>query len=266
MPLPFLWDYDLMGLTRIDCDFSRLGGGTNPDTSSFVAINPKSSPGSLLVAGACAARGTIGSQVACRLSLEHFVEGALSYFSQTETSQTSNGNGYHINQESSLQALEAAFKQANNSVYSFGHKLAAGGRLAASLIGLVVEDKVTAAGRVGAGSAYLYRSGELFPFFETSQAEKPESFEWTYVGTNSLVSVELASVPTLESDLLLVFSNNLDANKEAQVVSVLADLDLWGSSVCQKVTARLKCLVSEMSFFMCAYIGPDTIYLDEKVT
>ena len=59
-------------------------------------------------------------------------------------------------------------KNANESVYSFGHKLAAGGRMASSLLGIVIEENTIAAGRVGAGSAYLYREGDLFSFFESS--------------------------------------------------------------------------------------------------
>lgn len=65
----------------------------------------------------------------------------------------------------SLELLEKAFKAADDSVYQFGHKLAAGGRLSTSLIGLVIEKNLIAAGRVGHGNAYLCREGEVFPFF-----------------------------------------------------------------------------------------------------
>src|SRR5438552_1732011 len=65
-----------MALTRIDCQITRTLPYSLED-SSYVAFNSTKHPGSLVVGASRAARESIGGQVACRLALESFVEGAL---------------------------------------------------------------------------------------------------------------------------------------------------------------------------------------------
>lgn len=253
-----------MSLTRLDCGFTR-GVESSLDTSSYVALNPSSKPGSLVVAGATAARGTIGGQVACRLSLEHFVEGVLDYFTQSVGSETQSLQvplpGVDPQQEISVQVLEAAFKRANTSVYSFGHKLAAGGRMAASLIGLVIEGNSIAAGRVGTGAIYLYRNQELFPFFEKATSVNSATGADSFVGAQSLVSVELASVACIEGDLILLFSAELDSDSERKLGETLSSG--WVSA--EHLWIALKSICDRRAFSVYARVGPQAIYLSRAV-
>ncbi|MEZ4753180.1 MAG: hypothetical protein R3A13_02590 [Bdellovibrionota bacterium] len=165
--------------------------------------------------------------------------------------------------ELSLAVLESAFKKANNSVYEFGHKLAAGGRLSASMLGIVVEDNVIAAGRVGPCSAYLYREGELFPFFESVNPE--DISEDDFVGAKSLVTVELASVPVQAEDRLFAFSSLLSEAQEKLLTKFAESLDISAKDECQRCIEKVFTVKPPDSFSMTAEVGPETIYLSEVV-
>lgn len=245
-----------MSFTRIDSHFYR-GDAASYDTSSFTALNPNQQPGSFVAAGAMAARESLGGQVACKLALEHFVDGVLGYFDGREPrSKREDG-------EISLEVLETAFRKANSSVYQFGHSLAAGGRMAASLIGLVIEHSTISVGRVGYGSAYLVRGGESFPFFEPPVMENLTKNRGAFIGSNSLVPVELASVPIEEGDSILVFSDFLEVEKEQGLGMFLSDYDWNEGQPCKDLCQYLFPDMVDLSFAMIARVGPDTIYLSK---
>lgn len=246
-----------MSFTHVDCHLFR-GQGASSDTSSFVTFNPSRTPGSLVAACSSAAKESLGSQVACKLALEHFSEAVLHYFDE--------GSGSARDEEISVQVLEVAFRNANNSVYQFGHKLAAGGRMAASLVGLVLEESTIAAGRVGSGSAYLYRTGSVFPFFDVEGQSEAHAGEGSLIGTNSLVSVELASVSVEAGDVVLLFSERLDPYAEEQLGMLLSNPEVLESRSPSAALARNLFVQPErVAFVMCAHIGPDTIFLSHPV-
>ena len=246
-----------MALTRIDCHFFR-GALANSDTSSFVGINPDKKAGSLVVAGACAVREGIGSQVACKLSLEHFLDGVLNYFDERELIGEED-----VPPEVSLQVLEAAFRDANSAVYDFGLKLAAGGRMSASLLGLVVEDSVVAAARVGRGSAFLLRGGEIFPFFEGAGGDRrvDDPALGLFIGAQSLVSVELASVPLQSGDVLLLFSEDIDEAGAREIVQASPNIDFIAPTASEEVSRAAISDPDKLAFGISALVGPDAIYL-----
>lgn len=255
-----------MALTRIDYHFFR-GRAASLDTSSCVALNPSKTPGSLVLAGSSAVKDSLSSQVACKLALEHFVDGVLEYFDRKNApsgaEQAKNGAAGWV-EEVSLDVLEAAFKNANSSVYNFAHKLAAGGKMASSLIGLVVQDRVIAAGRVGVGSAYLHREGELYPFFEaTTQPRNGDAYA-TFIGANSIVAVELASVPVEPGDVLYVFSTFLDPIREKAFAALIAQDSNTGNP-CENMVMKLFDETEGLAFAMRACIGPEAIYLPLEV-
>lgn len=200
--------------------FTYRGQDQSLETSNYVLFNPLGRPGCAVMAGSCAANDSIGSQVACGLALEHFTKSLQQYFIENE--RTVGDEDY------CLHALETAFRDANRNVYSFGHSLAAGGRMAAKFLALVyLKDSVGngtfCAGRVGTGSAYLHRDGELFPFFEPSYSSQRETTE-NYLGANSLVSVDLANVPVEEGDTVYLFSDPLDGMGEHELRSLAAEM------------------------------------------
>ena len=248
-----------MSLTRVDCQFFR-GESSAAETSSYVALNAGMTPGSLVVAGAWAVREGIGSQVASKLALEHFVEGVLRYFESGKKYVALEGEEPPA--EVSLQVLETAFRSANAAVFEFGTKLAAGGRMSASLIGFVIEDNSLAAARAGGGSAYLFRAGEVFPFFEESEKKTDDPTLGHFVGAQTTVSVELAAVPMQEADTVFVFPWTLDAAHEAQLKEFAGHIDFTQPVSCELISRKLFAEGGkDLPFAISARLGPEAIYL-----
>lgn len=189
---------------------SFAGSRVKAEQSSFLSVNLKREPGSMLFAGSCAERAAIGGQVASKLALQHFLIGAeesLDFAATEIVDRADSGSS-----EGSLAAIESGFRTANSAVYDFGHKLSAGGRMAASLISVFITSGLIAAGRVGKGVAYLSRRGEIFPFF----SDRSTFQESPSIGSNSIVSVELASVPAEAGDIVIVFSDPIPAEEETE--------------------------------------------------
>jgi hypothetical protein len=162
----------------------------------------------VLIAASGIVRDGLGSQVAVKLALEHFTQGAIEFLAQNATAVLPPD-------QLALEVIENSFRRANTAVYSFGHKLAAGGRMAAALQGLVIANRCIAAGRVGPGSAYLLRGQEIFPFFAISDEERQVPIQpERCVGAQSLVSVELASVELEPGDLIVMVGRFLNFQEE----------------------------------------------------
>lgn len=241
-----------MSITRIDCSFFR-GAEVQKDLCSFVAFNPRQKPGSLVVAGAQAVRSGLSSQVACKIALENFVEAVLG------SVDSSKGSAVDA-EESGQEMLETAFRKANSSVYDFGHQMAAGGRMAASVIGFILEQDHAAAGRVGHWSSYLWRSGEIFPFFESQ-----DSNDKSFLGSQSVVTVETASVPIEAGDYLFVFSDKLDQDQETLLKELTNASQATQDFVTDIVFKKVFKNHTTLGLGLCARIGPEVIYLSEAV-
>lgn len=257
-----------MSLTHIDCNIYR-GQNASNDTSSYVAINPRRVAGSLVLGVSIAAKESISSQVACKLGLEHFINGVLDYYDvKAESEQFLTAGEIEQLSPIGLEVLEAAFKKANSSVYQFAHKLAAGGRMSSSLLGVVLENKIIAAGKVGPGNVYLYRDRELFPFFEVRKPGDPVPNEVTHeglVGAHSFVSVELASIPVEEGDGILIFPFDVTPGQQQELQKLLADDAAHKENPAAFICKHIFPDVSKIPFSACASVGPETIYLAEAV-
>lgn len=264
-----------MAFTRLDCHIFRGEEAAN-DSSSFVALNPFMVPSRMVFAGSSAARGSIGSQVAYRLALDYFVKGVETSFGAAPSKDGGD--------ERAVKALEEAFRSANSSVYSFGHKLSAGGRMAASLLGFVIEGGRLATGRVGFGSVYLFRNNQLYPFFEAPEgeterigdaAEFPDDYanrKYSFIGSNALVDVDLASVELRGDDVICAFSRPLTTLNETLLFESLESLRGEGMLSQKQGEAAMR-LCTEVftepetvSYALVATIGPDTIYCSHTPT
>ncbi|MFM1847537.1 MAG: hypothetical protein RL417_1011 [Pseudomonadota bacterium] len=247
--------------TKIDIFFYR-GGNTATEDASYVAFNPSLTPGSLVAATSVTSRESISSQVASKMALERFVEGVLEFFASGAADTKREGED-----ERSLQILEAAFKKANSAVYQFGHKLAAGGRMSASLIGLVVEDECVAAGRAGRSSAYLARGASLFPFFDQPRDAglNAQQAREQLVGAHSMVSVELASVTVEPNDVIVAFSEPLSEGDELRLRDLVQGLDLRAKNPAEAIVRGLFGPEKRVAFALLAAIGPASIYLDRVI-
>ncbi len=264
-----------MALTRLDCHLYR-GANAAHDGSSFVAFNPSLQPAQMVFAGSAAVRESVGSQVAYRLALDYFMLGVEAHYAQPAGEARVPGDEGTV-----VKALEDAFRSANTSVYGFGHKLAAGGRMAASLLGVVIEAGRLATGRVGYGSVYLFRNNELFPFFDTPESEVakvgdarecPDEFESrrsSFIGSNSMVDVELASVMLQADDVLCVFSRPLTTLNETVLFECLESLSFdtpaakQPAEVAERLCNEVFTEPESLAFAMVARVGPEAIYCNE---
>lgn len=269
-----------MSFTRLDCDIFR-GREVPVDASSYVAINPVAKPAQLVFAGATAVLQGLGSQVAYRLALEYFMRGVESYYAGGQGAGAASTQP--VGEDDVVQLLEDAFRTANSSVYGFGHKLAAGGRMAASLLGMVIMEGRFAAARVGTGSVYLFRDNQLFPFFGSDEGERAvvgdiEEFpsglavqRQAFVGANSLIDVEIASVTLGAGDVVCAFSRPLSSLNETLLFQHLESVSAEGFPVTQAPHAAEDLCVEvftqpdTLSFCCLATVGPDAIYCSKRV-
>lgn len=260
-----------MAFTNIDCDYLKVGDSS--ESSFFSVLRPLPKNGSLVAVGSLAARDSLGGQLASKLALEHFTGGITDFFSDLENRDIASlDSDVEVMTDEALKAIEAAFRRANSSVYSFGHKLAAGGRMAASMIGLVLLERVVSVGRVGVPSAYLYRNSEVYPFFSTAQqadAGEEASDLGSHIGSASLVSVQLSSVVLEEFDTVFLFSQALNDRQLGWLYSVLDKEDVRSDNICtrvlQKINENHTEFRNDFSFAMALTVGPDAIYLNDEV-
>jgi hypothetical protein len=180
-------------------------------------------------------------------------------------------------------SLEEAFRLANSSVYGFGHKLSAGGRMAASLLGLAIEGSRFAAARVGQGSVYLFRANQLVPLFGTEGVDRavvgdlpefsPElaSQRHGFVGSHSIVDVEIASVTLQPGDAIAAFSRPLTTLNETLLFQHLEMTAGEGFPDVQPLHQAEQLCVDvftepdTLSFACVAALGPEVIFCSKVV-
>ncbi len=250
-----------------------------PDASAYVALNPVLRPAQLVFAGSTAAIQGVGAQVAYRLAIDYFVEGVVNHFKELRQQATPAAD----DAESAVEVLEAAFRVANASVYGFGHKLAAGGRMAASLLAFIVDQHKFAAARVGQGSVYLFRNNQLFPFFSSEGVDRSvvgdvaeysaesASQRQAFVGSHSIIDVEVASVTLHPGDYVVAFSRPLTTLNETLLFQHLEVLVAEGFPELQPYRmAEQMCLdvftqAETLSFACVVGMGPEVIYCSRIV-
>jgi hypothetical protein len=137
---------------------------------------------------------------------------------------------------------------------------------------------------VGFASVYLSRKNQLFPFFESLEREESPHIgdepefpseaslrQRSFVGSNSIVDVELASVALEEGDVLCVFSRPLTGLNETLLFECLEALRADDSfstrtvDVAARVCNEVFTEPDSLSFSAVIAIGPDAIYCDQVV-
>ncbi len=266
-----------MSLTRLDCDIFR-GRDALPDASSFVAFNPMLKPAQFVFAGSTAIAQGLGSQVAYRLAIDYFTRGVEAHYGAVGSRRS-----VAIDEEAVSKVLEEAFRTANSSVYGFGHKLAAGGRMAASLLALAIEESRFATARVGLGSVYLFRDNQLFPFFASEWVDRSivgdvEEFpsdlsvqRQAFVGSNSIIDVEIASVSLAPGDVICAFSRSLTSLNETLLFQHLETVRAEGfpetqpRDMAERLCVEVFTEPDTLSFSCVAAVGPEVIYCSKIV-
>lgn len=242
-----------MTISKIDCDIFR-GEDANLNSSSYSVLNPGKTPGCMSFCGAYAVKESLGSKLACTLSIERFNEAVTGFYQNRIVTKSED------EEQISQSVLELAFKQTNSAVYNFGHKLAAGGKMAASVMGAVLDNNSIAVGKIGAWSAYLVRDNFLYPFFETARVE--ESIERPFLGSQLGVNVQTTFVPIEPDDIFLAFSKKLSQKEEQNLLDLVKELNTVVPNMARHITEFTCNDSKEIAFALYSKVGPTSIYLD----
>ena len=293
-----------MQSTHIEC--FQLNKSYDGNSPLFSLFNPVKTPGKVALVCSKIGKNSIGGQVAKTLAFEHLTSNILNIYNENlKNILDKDTPGPKIN---TISILEEAFKITNTSVYNFGHKLAAGGKLGASLLGMLINEDTVSVGRVNAGSVYLIRNKNIFPFFNNTQIEarnqldkesevsenvdnenldKKENLFFNnqtildnnqhtnnynnenFIGTNSTVSVEFASVKIGQGDIIIVSSIQLSSPQEFTLINTLKDfiyneelkIEDYGNFLYNYL---LQNQVEPFSVFA-IYIGPEVFYLSPSL-
>jgi len=268
-----------MQLSKINCSVFRSSQGLSD--SSYVLLNPLATPGCLLSGYSAVKDPGVGSQLAARLALEHFIEGVLN---SANVRPIVAGQAGEDSERFNLKVIEDAFRDANHSVYELAHKLAAGGRLYASLIGFMIFNGVVSAGRVGNAALYLVRDGEVHPFFvDQNNAHSIYAFERLGVGANSVVNIELSSISLQGGDRIILAHQSLNQESQQLLLRGIKRHDLatlkvskdttdpqhLESTIKQSMAKNLSQTVFganvEMPIFLEVYVEPPAVYLSKQI-
>ncbi|MDZ4784586.1 MAG: hypothetical protein SGJ02_00785 [bacterium] len=245
-----------MNLTKIDCSIVGSSSGLG-DTELYSVFNPLQRAGCLVAGFASGSSNSVSGQISSRLALEHFSAAV----SQHLISKTNTAN---IDDTFLLEALELAFKEANRSVYEFGHKLAAGGRMGTSLLGIAICNGNIGVAKSDSGSVYIVRNEEVVPFFVEEDRGNSSSSK-NYVGANSLVNVELSSLPLEASDTIIAFSRTLEPNEEIRLIDFILAGFLNNGAGLKHLTKQLFSGSDLEPSVLSVIVGPEGIYLKEAV-
>ena len=245
-----------MSITKVDSHLYR-GPKASTDTSSYSLFNPAQRPGGFVCGVASVVQGGLGSRVACKLALEHFVEGVSDYY-QSDLDQSSDINE-QVDGSLNATVLEQAFREANTSVYDFSHKISSGGQLSASMLGVVAQDDYISVGKVGVGSAYLVRDGELYPFFE--EADDAQA----HIGANASASLQISTIPVEGDDLFVIISETLKPFEEVMLGEIASMYDDIKESPASYFAKKLFPTLKDLPLLMLARFGPQAVFLKKAV-
>jgi len=171
----------------------------------FVSFSLDTQPSPLVVGCFEGGKAGIGSQIAVRMSREACVRVALECQSQE-----------------GLDIVRNVLSEANQQVYQYGHRMAAGGQIAArGVVGVFDGDKMYL-GQVGSFGHYLWRNNALHPFYEPAKDEQ-EGVLTRFIGANAKVLVDLASVNLKNGDLVISTTLAAGAELEATIKELLQE-------------------------------------------
>lgn len=238
-----------MSLTRIDC---LTYSSNSKQGFCEVIFNPLMIPGCAVMALSSPATSALGSQVATQLALQYFVEGINDFCgANVENIKKSSKNLSH-------DIVASGLKNANRSVYDFGHKLSAGGRMKAFLTTLAISNNVASVAKVGGGDVYLYRQKHLYSFFDDSQKEENSS----NVGQNSIISVQFSDIDLEKNDKLLLFPYSL-SEKEIEICEKFINkADFLNQVIFDKLISKILKENEKIKTSMLVQIGEDSIFLN----
>ena len=112
-------------------------------------------------------------------------------------------------------AIRDVFRESNQSVYEYAHRMRAGATIGASMMLWGLEHGRVSVGRSGYGDAFLIRDGVVTPLLE--DATPSEGVLDRFVGANAKVLVDLASTAVREGDELLFLSVSASGERRIKI-------------------------------------------------
>ncbi|MCB0323524.1 MAG: hypothetical protein KDD69_08120 [Bdellovibrionales bacterium] len=166
---------------------------------AVLSLGTEKSP--LLAAAVEGVKGSITSQIAVQMSIRAIVEAATAHVETLPQVRRAEG-------ALATDIIRSAFKEANRQVYEYAHKMRAGGRIAATGFVSVYDGRRFSVARVGGFESYIWRQGAFSPLYEPQQAtaQTTPGILQRFIGANSQILVDLASVVVQEGDVLVVTS------------------------------------------------------------
>lgn len=237
-----------MSLTKINC--FTYNNSLTSKLSSSVMLDPLKKPGSFVMALSSPATSSLGAKVATKLALDNFIDGVLGFCEKIKDFDDA---------KLSHEIVAQGFKNANRSVYDFGHKLSAGGRMKAYLTSLAVVNGVVSVAKVGGGGVYLYRDKKIYSFFDE------ENSALDNVGENSRVSVEFSDIDLEEGDKVLLFSRKLTNMEFDTCKRFLNKIEELNQALFLKLISKVRERGNIIDDVMIAEFNSDSILLENVI-
>lgn len=179
---------------------------------------------------------SLGSKIAAKLARDAMITAALGV---VEAERVSVGSGVGIESRLPRLVVQEAFKAANQSVFDYASRMAAGGRCDAFGLVLVVDGDQVSLGRVGDFAGYLIRAGRLVRLFGQADGLEERGGFSERIGGQPQVVVDLSSVAVADSDLLIMMSAK-DTVQLRQLTSLIfSQYDLGDPVSLAEATRRL---------------------------
>jgi hypothetical protein len=156
------------------------------------------------------ARGSLSSQIAAQMSAASALDAILSF---EEGHSKDSAQQFNDDVPLATAIVRSGIKTANADVYSYAHKMGAGGKIGATgFVSCFAHSRCSIA-RVGAYAVYACRDGRVLDLFEqTSESSDKEQYGvlQRFIGANSQVLVDLISLELKAGDSILFTSQSAE--------------------------------------------------------
>ena len=171
---------------------------------------------------------SLGSHIAVKMARDALVEEALA---AAERPPEAGGIA--------LEVVRSVFREVNAKVYDYGHRMAAGGQVSAKALIASCDGQRVSIGQAGEYESFLRRGEKLMPFFDRSGAAEVKQQRGgvleRFIGANSKILVDLASVAVREGDLIIVTSLAPDTGAQQVIEKALRQTSSAGEAALEIV-------------------------------
>lgn len=188
-----------------ECAFSLSEPESAQLPLSVALLSLGLSQGPVLALAVEAGNSGFASQIAVKISRDAIVDAAFEACVSEE-----------LNLLPADDLLTTAFKAANDSVYEYSHRMAAGGSFAAKAVAAIFDERQLSVAHLGASDSFLLRDGTLLSFFDrpAAQAAVPsEGLLARFIGANAKIAVDLSSLEVQAGDRIAICSRRLAQDK-----------------------------------------------------